>query len=187
LSSAGEFVETCASQDESADTMTDRLAALRSFGNCPASSAEAPREACLHELYKRFADEPLALDLWFSVQAQNAQPGALQRVQALRQDPAFDILNPNKVRSLLGVWANRNPGGFHEAGEESYAWLVEQVLFLDKHNPQVASGLLTSLTEWRKHAARRGKLMRAQLERLRAVKGLSKDCYEPVFKALREE
>ena len=101
---------------------------------------------------------------------------------------AFDIQNPNKVRSVIGVFCDSNPVNFHRAdgerGGEGYHFLAEQVLTLDKLNPQIAARLLTPLTRWRRFSEQSQKLMKAQLERVVSEPGLSPDTYEIVSKSL---
>ena len=65
-------------------------------------------------------------------------PGGLERVLALESHGAFDIRNPNKVRSLIGVFCNTNAVNFHRADGEGYRYLADRVLTLNGLNPQVA-------------------------------------------------
>ena len=55
---------------------------------------------------------------------------------------------------------------------------------LDPKNPQVASRLVRALNPWRRFAAPWGDMMKAQLERIAAREGLSKDVFEIVSSAL---
>ena len=91
---------------------------------------------------------------------------------------------PNKVRSLIGAFANANPVNFHKADGSGYEFHADRVLELDKFNPQVASRMVRALMNWRHYEAGRSELMRAQLERIKAVEGLSGDVFEIVSKAL---
>ena len=95
----------------------------------------------------------------------------------------FDMRNPNKVRSLIGQFANNNPVNFHRADGEGYRFLADVVAELNDSNPQIASRLLTPLTKWRNYQGR-SELMRAELERLAALK-LSRDVFEVVNKSLQ--
>jgi len=51
-------------------------------------------------------------------------------------------------------------------------------------NPQVAARLVSPFTRWRRFDPGRQLLMRAELERIRAVPGLPRDVYEIVEKSL---
>ena len=127
---------------------------------------------------------PLVVDQWFAVQASDPSADAFERVQALMQHAAFDISNPNKVRSLIGVFCNQNRVNFHRGDGAGYAFLADQVMTLDKMNPQIAARLLTPLTCWRKLTPERGELMQQQLQRIKAQPELSKDVLEVVTKSL---
>ncbi|NOQ47169.1 MAG: hypothetical protein GQ559_10955 [Desulfobulbaceae bacterium] len=51
-------------------------------------------------------------------------------------------------------------------------------------NPQIASRLLTPLTQWKQYDSGRRQLMRGQLERIKGRKKLSSDVAEVVNKSL---
>lgn len=181
LSEKPEVTAACVEQFDEADNMTERLTALAVLVN---SSFEAERDKALESFAEHFKDNPLVMDQWFSVQAGNTQPGGLERVQHLMQHPAFTLKNPNKVRALIGAFANQNLVNFHRADGAGYRFLADQVIVLNKLNPQIASRLLAPLTRWRKYDAGRQGLMKAELERILASGELSSDVYEVVSKSL---
>src|SRR5690606_38471985 len=82
---------------ERADNMTDRSAALAIIVN----SSSPHREPALAAFERRFRDDPLVMDKWFSLQAtmhrQPEDPPVLERVLELMNHPGFSIRNPNKV------------------------------------------------------------------------------------------
>ncbi len=98
--------------------------------------------------------------------------------------PSFSIRNPNKVRALIGSFCMRNPVCFHDSSGKGYAFLTEQVVELDKINPQIAARLLGSLSRWRRYDQERQQQMRQALEQISRSSGLSPDCYEVVEKSL---
>ena len=181
LSGKSEVVAACVEQFDQADNMTERLTALAVLVN---SNFETERQQALDAFAEHFKDNPLVMDQWFSVQAGNTQPGGLERVQHLMQHPAFTLKNPNKVRALIGAFANQNLVNFHRADGAGYRFLADQVIVLNKLNPQIASRLLAPLTRWRKYDAARQGLMKAELERILASGELSSDVYEVVSKSL---
>jgi aminopeptidase N len=124
------------------------------------------------------------MDQWFSVQASAALPGGLERVEKLLEHPSFSMRNPNKIRALIGAFANQNLVNFHAADGAGYRFLAERILQLDPLNPQVASRLLTPLTRWRKYDPARQALLKAELGRIMAAENLSPDVYEVVSKSL---
>ncbi|MBK1705330.1 aminopeptidase N [Halochromatium glycolicum] len=164
--------------------MTDVIAALRTLLEAPDAETAAAGEQALAGFYERWADEPLVLDKWFALQAQSSRPDTLARVERLLEHPAFSLTNPNRVRALIGAFASGNPVRFHAADGGGYRFLGDRILELDPLNPQIASRLLYPMTRWRRYDAGRQQQMRAQLERILEVEGLSNDVYEVVSKSL---
>ncbi|MGP9825986.1 aminopeptidase N [Ectopseudomonas khazarica] len=181
LSQQAEVLAACVEQFENADNMTERLAALAVLVNSP---FEAERSKALAMFADFFKDDALVMDQWFSVQAGSPLPGGLERVHALMQHEAFTLKNPNKVRALIGAFANQNLINFHQADGSGYRFLADQVITLNALNPQIASRLLAPLTRWRKYAPARQAQMKAELERILASGELSSDVYEVVSKSL---
>ena len=170
-------------QFQTANNMTDQLAALRMLVAAKQTESEKLSNQALEEFYKRWCDEPLVVDQWLSVQAVAQKPGALSAVKALIDHPAFEFKNPNKVRALIGAFCSQNHLGFHDASGAGYEFLAEQVIALDSINPQIAARLLTPLTRWNKYDANRQRLMQAELLRIKSISSLSKDVYEVVEKS----
>ena len=163
-----------------AENMTDAMAALA----CLTDSAGAERERALSMFYDKWKAEALVVDKWFRVQAGSWLPGTLDRVKALTRHPAFDMKNPNRARSLLHAFAMENPLHFHAADGSGYRWVAEQVVALDKLNPQVASRLARAFDRWKKYDAGRQGHARAALESIRGAAGLSGNVGEVVGRAL---
>ena len=105
-------------------------------------------------------------------------------VQSLLQHPAFDLRNPNRVRSLIGAFSQANPLHFHAANGQGYQFLGDHIIALNTLNPQVASRMLNALTSWRRYDVGRQALMKTQLERIIATDAVSKDVYEVASKSL---
>jgi aminopeptidase N len=177
---AADSRELCLKQYSTAQNMTDVMAAL----GCLNHHAGAEREQALVDFYTKWQDEALVVDKWFSLQAVSRLPDTLQQVKALMQHPAFTLKNPNKVRALIGAFCNANLVNFHDASGAGYEFLADQVLTLDKLNPQVAARMSNGLSQWRKYDGGRQRLMQAQLQRMLAEPGLSRDVYEVVSKSL---
>ncbi|MBL4581513.1 MAG: aminopeptidase N [Gammaproteobacteria bacterium] len=178
-----EAVKAAQKQFSQASNMTDQLSALRCLVNSGAPGAVELKRDALDSFYKQWSHEPLVVDQWFVTQAVCQLPGSLAQVKQLLEHADFDIRNPNKVRSLIGAFCGQNHIGFHDVSGDGYEFLADQVLILDKLNPQIASRLLTPLTRWRKFGAKRQGLMQAQLRRIKAQGELSKDLYEIVEKS----
>ena len=160
--------------------MTDRLAALATLAQHPGSE----RDAALADFYKRYADNPLIIDKWFSLQASIPEPETLDRVRMLTKDPAFAMTNPNRVRALIGVFAHGNAREFNRADGAGYDFVADMVLALDGANPQVASRLATAFRSWRTMEAGRRARAEAALQRIKAAPSLSRDVADIVERSL---
>ena len=84
----------------------------------------------------------------------------------------------------MGSFASGNPVRFHAADGRGYAFVTDVVLELQARNPQVAARLVSVFNPWRRYDAERQQRMQAQLDRVAATPGLSKDVYEIVTRAL---
>ncbi|HSN44964.1 MAG TPA: aminopeptidase N [Casimicrobiaceae bacterium] len=169
-------------QYDAADNMTDAIAALVAVNH----STTPARDALFARFEARWRDEPLVLDKWFALQATAMRAGTLQRVRSLLDHPRFNARNPNRVRSLVASFAFANWPAFHAPDGTGYAFVVEQVIALDRVNPQVAAMLAGAFNQWRRHAEPRRSLQRAALERIGEAPGLSPDVAEIIARNLRD-
>lgn len=163
----------------SADNMTDKIAALNSLSDKECDE----RIKAFAEFYEEWNKDPLVMNKWLGLQAMSNLPNNIANVKALMEGPAFDIKNPNKVYSLIGGFCASSVN-FHAADGSGYEFLADVVIKLDDLNGQVASRMVSAFTRWKKYEPSRSSAMRAQLERIRAKKGLSENVFEIVSKSL---
>ena len=165
-------------QFQTANNMTDQFSALSI-----AVHSQHPKAAeLLAAFYEQWQSEPLVVNKWLMLSASQEQENALATVKGLLEHPAFDLKNPNKVRSVLGGFG-QSVSGFHKTDGSGYQFLADQIILLNKRNPQIASRLCTPLTRWKKLQPELSVKMKAELERILA-ENLSKDVYEVVSKSL---
>ncbi len=182
LTSNGGQVEIalCHEQYRRADNMTDSIGALSPLVSCDCPE----RRIALDDFYRRWQGERLVVDKWFSLQARSTLAGTLIELQTLLEHPAFELTNPNRLRSLVGVFSQGNQVRFHEPDGSGYRFLADQLLRLIPVNPQVSARLLAPLTTWRRFEEGLSILMQQQLQRILAVPNLPRDVYEVVTKSL---
>jgi aminopeptidase N len=168
-------------QFSSADNMTDSAAALAILADFDSEE----RTRVLDSFYERWSDEPLVVDKWLRAQAMSRLPGTLTEVRRLTDHPAYSIRNPNKVYALLGGFSTGNHARFHAADGSGYEFLVDQIIVLDRLNPQVAARITRAFDRWRKFDAGRQRNAQAALQRILRTTGLSKDVTEIVQKSLQ--
>ncbi len=173
-------IARAARQYHAADNMTDRMAALAtlSLHNTP------ERKRAIADFYLRFASDALVVDKWFALQAMIPEPNTLDNVRILTGHPAFSIANPNRVRALVGAFAQGNATQFNRADGAGYNFVADTVLALDPKNPQLSARLATAFRTWRTlETARRAKA-EAALRRIMAASNLSRDLADIVERAL---
>jgi len=176
---ADEAAHRAAVQYDAADNMTDRQGALMVLCGLD----DARRTVRLADFHHRYAGNALVIDKWFSLQAGSLHGQVLDHVRQLARHPDFTLNNPNRVRALYMAFAG-NPGGFHDASGEGYRLIADLILALDPINPQTAARFVPSLGRWRRIEPGRSALMKAELARIAAAPGLSRDTSEQVTKSL---
>ncbi|MEO1305836.1 MAG: aminopeptidase N C-terminal domain-containing protein, partial [Pseudomonadota bacterium] len=125
-----------------AENMTESLSSLRAL--CLANGDS--KSIALSEFEEKWAENELVLDKWFAVQAGT---GDVESTSKLLEHPKFDLSNPNRVRSVVAVFAMQNLAAFHAkdgSGYELTARIIEQA---DKKNPALAARLLTAFEQWK--------------------------------------
>ncbi|MEO5587496.1 MAG: DUF3458 domain-containing protein, partial [Novosphingobium sp.] len=177
--SPAEAARRAAAQYAAADNMTDRQGALMVL--CGLDSPH--RGVALADFHERYSGNPLVIDKWFSLQAGSLHARVLDHVKALAAHPDFTLANPNRVRALY-MAAAVNPAAFHAADGEGYRLIADLILTLDPLNAQTAARFVPPLGRWRRLEPRRSGLMRAELARIAAAPGLSRDTFEQVSKSL---
>ncbi|MEM8790078.1 MAG: aminopeptidase N [Pseudomonadota bacterium] len=175
LAAGGEEGQGLARQRfETADNMTDQMASLVALVHNGAEGAEA----ALNAFFDQWHEDTLVLDKWLSLQAMNPRPGAVARVEALTQHAAFNWRNPNKFRSVIGVFAMANPTGFHAADGSGYRFVADWLIRLDPVNPQTTARLAGVFETWKRYEAGRQAKMGDEIERILATKDLSRNTTE---------
>jgi aminopeptidase N len=159
--------------------MTDVGAALHILIGHKNSELAAP---LLAEFYQRWQGDAQVVCQWFAMQCGANRPGLLGQVKDLLDHKAFDIRNPNKVRSVVGSFI-RSAINFHALDGSGYAFVGDMILKLDRFNPMIAAGLAKPLGRFKRQTPQRQVLMQQQLRRLSEAQ-LSKDVFEVVSRAL---
>jgi aminopeptidase N len=178
-----ETISLATRQYQAADNMTDRMAALSALSLCDVLE----RAAALDDFYVRYADDPLVVDKWLTLQATIPEPATLDRVRTLTNHRAFSFANPNRVRALIHAFALANQKEFNRADGAGYDFIVQTVLALDPKNPQLAARLVSALKNWRTLEPIRREHAEAALRRVATTPSLSRDVDDIVRRALAED
>lgn len=170
---------------ETSENLTERLDALRIIVN----SASPTKFTLLEAAEAEWRKEPLLINKWFTLQATATVPmdecPIVDVVQNLiERYPGYNVHNPNNVYSLVLAFCQNNLAEFHRPDGAGYKLWVEQVLKLDRINPQVSSRLARCLDNWRRYTPECSKLMFSALKYVYSQPNLSSDLKEVVGKAL---
>ena len=166
-------------QFETADNMTDRLAALAVLTLIPGDA----REQALHVFYEMFKAEALVIDKWFALQAAIPEEGTVERVLRLMSHSAFSMAVPNRIYALIGVFS-ANPTQFNRLDGKGFDLVSDIVLALDGKNPQVAARILNAFRSWRLLEPGRRAEAERNLRRIVTQPSLSPDVKDIVTRSL---
>jgi aminopeptidase N len=181
LAAAGaSAIALAARQYHQAGNMTDRMAALQTLS----LYAVPERQAALDDFYRRYSGNPLIIDKWLALQAAIPEAATLDRVQSLTRHQAFSLTNPNRVRALIGGFAQNNQTQFNRADGTGYEFLADTVLALDPKNPQVSARITTAFRSWRALEPVRRARAETALRRMAAAPNLSRDLRDIVDRSL---
>lgn len=160
-------------QFKSAQNMTDSLMAL--FALCEGNSSE--KENALQDFYSRWSSDSVVFNKWLQVQSAALNSGTFARAKSLVKTPAFSSENPNNIYSLHMVLAE-NYYAMQEAGEEAYPWLCDEILSIDRINPQVAARLCNGFNFVKKFPEAVRLLVQNEIRRMLNSPTLSKNSRE---------
>jgi aminopeptidase N len=174
------FIAIAAEQYRDADNMTDRMAALSILSLHPTPE----RTDAIADFYARYSADHLLIDKWFALQAAIPETATLEKVGTLTSHPLYTIKNPNRVRALIGTFAQANPTQFNRPDGAGYDFVAEAVMTLDDINAQVAARLVGAFRSWRVLEPDRRALAEAALTRIAAKSNLSADVADIVRRSL---
>ncbi len=166
-------------QFTSASNMTDELSALTVLVH----SNSRYKNQAISAFYEKWKNETLVIQKWLTVQATSSHDETFEVVLGLENDPVYDKTIPNLVRSLFGQFAMNKMQFNHKSGR-GYKLVADKIIEIDKLNPQVASRLASAYKDYSRLPLSLKSLMKAELERVMAIEGLSKNVFEIVSKIL---
>jgi len=165
-------------QFDNATNMTQKLAAFACL-----LRAEKGTDA-VDAFYQEWQNDRLVIDKWFAIQVSAAQPDkAADIAHALTLHADFDMKNPNRFRATLGALAGKT-AGFHHTSGKGYTLLADWLIKLDPLNPQTTARMCSAFETWHRYDGHRKGLIKTELRRIFATKGLSRDTTEMVARIL---
>jgi len=144
----------------------------------------ANRETALAEFADRWADNSLVMEKWFMHQSSAPIVSTPEHCDALMEHPAFDANNPNKLRSVLSVFAAMNTPNFHANDGSGYLYLARHIAQIDQRNPQIAARIVLPLTRFSLYSDERKAMMKGALARIKSAGVISTDLSEVISKSM---
>ncbi len=164
-----------------AHNQTDRLNGLKAVLQ---SKDEQRQQSLINHFYRHWQNDTQMVETWFSLQA-SAEAIDANAILTLMSHEAFDIKNPNKVRSVIGGFA-ANFKAFHGTNGEGYQFIADTIAQLNGINPQIAARFVKILEGWRKFTPERSDQMKSALASILTTEKLSSDVLELVQKSLAD-
>lgn len=166
----------------SADNMTDQMAAMGTL----ADHKGQDREDVFADFFKRFQNDQLTIQKWFTMQAMSNFDGVIDTLKDITAKPFFNWENPGHVGSAIGGFAG-NYAQFHRKDGKGYEYVADGVIKMDKISPNISSRLIEPLCRWRSYTPDHGAQMVAQLERIARTPGLSTGVKEKLLKSMPDD
>ena len=177
---SAEWISLADKQYWSAKNMTDKIAALA----CLCETHSEVTDKALNDFHATWNTDSVVFNKWLGVQATSTNEKTFARVQAATTAKGYDPTNPNNMYSLHGGFAG-NYLRFHSGNGETYKWFADELLRIDKVNPQVGARLAQGFRFIEKLPANLKTLAQAQVQRLLASDSLSKNARELLEKMIQ--
>ena len=102
----------------------------------------------LDKFYTEFKDDKIILEKWFQIKSSynNIYFNGLNSVKNVLKNINFEYKNPNFVRAVIGSFQSNNIELFHSRDGSGYGFVADQIIAIDKINPQTAARIITPMT-----------------------------------------
>ena len=102
----------------------------------------------LKKFYNEFKNDKIVLEKWFLIKSSynNSYFDGINSIKDVLKDKNFEYKNPNFVRAILGGFQNNNIELFHAKDNSGYKFVADQIILIDKINPQTAARIITPMT-----------------------------------------
>ncbi|HEV7276171.1 MAG TPA: aminopeptidase N [Devosiaceae bacterium] len=180
LTRGGRGGDLAAAQYQTASNMTDRLAAL----SAAVETWTPEAQAMLGDFRTMHATDPLVFDKWLTLNTLPDDPATLERVKAILAEPDFPRNNPNRLRALVGSFANGNLMQFTRPDGAGFRFVTAFVAEVDQRNPQVAARVLTAFRIWRSLEPQRRVAAESALKSLQDTAELSRNSSDILSRTL---
>ncbi len=101
----------------------------------------------LTKFYNEFKNDKIVLEKWFLIKSSynNSYFDGINSIKDVLKNKNFEYKNPNFVRAILGGFQNSNIELFHAKDNSGYKFVADQIILIDKINPQTAARIITPM------------------------------------------
>lgn len=161
-------------------SMTKKIAALAAMKDLIQGNDNV--KLIYDDFYENYKGYSNVLNKWFALRASSNDSNILHIIKNdLLNNNEFSFSNPNKVRAVLGSFAN-NMLHFHNIDGSGYEFLSQMIIKLDGINPSIAASLGKIFSKFSHHSTQRKNLMLKYINDILDNKSISKGLYEVLTK-----
>ena len=141
----------------------------------------------LKNFYNEFQNDKILLEKWFQIKSSynNLYFDGINSVKSILKDKNFEYKNPNFVRAIISSFQNNNIELFHSRDDSGYKFVANQIITIDKINPQIAARVITPMTNISKFNYNTKKRMKRYLKII-LNSNPSNDVFEVISKSLNQ-
>jgi aminopeptidase N len=135
------------------------------------------KKSALKSFYNEWKDDAVVFNKWLQVQAWAPLESAFEDVKRLTVTAPFSLENPNNIYSLHRAFGT-NYVAFQKEDGSTFKWFCDEILKIDKMNPQVASRLCGNFNFVKKFPEAMKQKAQLEIKRLLEDPQLSKNSRE---------
>ena len=141
----------------------------------------------LDKFYSEFKHDKIILEKWFQIKSSynNVYFNGLNSIKNILKNINFEYKNPNYVRAVIGSFQSNNIELFHARDGSGYRFVADQIIAIDKINPQTAAKVIIPMTNMSKFNLITKNKIKKNLELILNSKP-SNDVFEVISKSLNQ-
>lgn len=160
-------------QFTTARNMTDTLGALAAL--CATETKE--KDLALKAFFEKWSHDSVVFNKWLMVQSTAPLSTTFETVKTLSRTAPFNPENPNNIYALISAFGD-NYIAMQSHNGAPFKWLCDEIIRIDKLNPQVAANVCGSFNFIKKYPAELKDLAQAEIKRVLEEPGLSRNSRE---------
>ncbi len=164
----------CQEKLQSTNNITNQISLLSHLVNIDSNITND----CMQQYLEKWQGNQITYDKWLRLISSARTDSVFSKIKAIQKLEPYSNTNPNNIRSLIGNFSMGNMQYFHAKSGEGYTIVANEVLRIDKFNPQISSRLMQAFTDWRKFDTHNQNLLSSSIQRVLETKNISKNLFE---------